>query len=236
MDESLDSLVRRVDEDRWLASRFAPADVRARLITLYALNHEIARSTELVSQPALGDIRLTWWREAIAGIHDGKIPRAQPALLALSEVVEAWPREAFDPLIEARRRDLDSQPFASIDAFEAYIDGTAGTVMRLALRACGISVDESLVHAAARAWGYVAWMRARRPLPSGKGVGIMLQTASAWHGSLYRQTIPASAFPAMGYVALIHDYMRAYDRQRSPPALLSRQLRLIAASVTGGLF
>ena len=54
----LDADVRRHDEDRWLASRFAPADVRARLIAIYALNYEIARTAEVVSTPALVEIRL----------------------------------------------------------------------------------------------------------------------------------------------------------------------------------
>ena len=68
MDEALDDLVRRVDEDRWLASRFAPADVRARLIALYAVNYEIARTAEVVREPGVGDIRLAWWRDALAEI------------------------------------------------------------------------------------------------------------------------------------------------------------------------
>ena len=236
MDESLDSLVRRVDEDRWLASRFAPADVRAKLIALYALNDEIARATESVSQPTLGDMRLTWWREAIADVYGGKVVRAQPALLALAQIRETWPAGSFDPLIEARRRDLDAQPFASLADFEAYIDGTAGTVMRLAVLACRSVVDEELLRPAARAWGYVSWIRAGRPPPSGKGLGIMLQTASEFHGALYRQAVSSDAFPAVGYVVLIHDYMRAFDRRLKPPPLLLRQLRLIAAAITGRVF
>src|SRR5262245_60560367 len=122
--EALSDTVRRVDEDRWLASRFATADVRQRLITLYALNHEIARTVEVVTQAALGDIRLTWWREAIAEIYDGKPARAQPALLALADLKGAWAAGAFDALLETRRRDLDAQPFGSWAELETYIDGT----------------------------------------------------------------------------------------------------------------
>jgi len=45
MDEDLDALIRRVDPDRWLSSRFVgdPA-ARADLVALYALDHELARS------------------------------------------------------------------------------------------------------------------------------------------------------------------------------------------------
>jgi 15-cis-phytoene synthase len=70
----LDRLVRRVDEDRWLALRFAPEEVRARLIALYAVNYEIARTAEIVSEPALGDIRLEWWRSALEQMAEGSAP------------------------------------------------------------------------------------------------------------------------------------------------------------------
>lgn len=230
--ETLSDVVRRVDEDRWLASRFAPPDVRQRLITLYALNHEIARTVEVVSQPALGDIRLTWWRDAIGEIYDGKTPRAQPALLVLAECKEAWIANAFDGLIEARRRDLEPQPFESWRELDAYIDGTAGEVMRLAARACGGAIDDALLRAASRAWGHTAWLRARRAAPLGETPASLLEHAREAHAALKGSAIPAELFPALGYVALVPGYLRASKRNH-PPALLMRQLRLIAASATG---
>ncbi|MBK8544168.1 MAG: hypothetical protein IPL62_11845 [Caulobacteraceae bacterium] len=48
--DDLDTLVRRVDEDRWLAARFAPPLVRERLIAIYAVNYEIARRRPCVKQ------------------------------------------------------------------------------------------------------------------------------------------------------------------------------------------
>lgn len=231
--ETLSDTVRRVDEDRWLASRFAVAAVRERLIALYALNHEIARTVEVVTQPALGDIRLTWWREAIAEIYEGKAPRAQPALLALANVKAAWGAGAFDPLIEARRRDLDAQPFATWAQLDAYIDGTAREVMRLAAAACGATADEALLLHASRAWGYTAWFRAGRAVPSGDTRATLLDRARAAHAAL--STISAELFPALGYVALVPGYVRAFAREQSPPPLLLRQFRLVAASATGGV-
>ena len=92
MAESLDTLVRRVDEDRWLASRFAPAGVRSRLTALYALNYEISRTAETVTQPALGDIRLAWWREAVEEIYAGRAVRAHPALSAFAAALREFHR------------------------------------------------------------------------------------------------------------------------------------------------
>ena len=67
--ETLDDLVRRVDPDRWLASRFiADASARADVIALYAFNYELARVAGGVSNALMGEIRLTWWREAMEEI------------------------------------------------------------------------------------------------------------------------------------------------------------------------
>ena len=67
-DGDLDALVRRVDPDRWLASRYiADVDARADVIALYALNYELSRAAEVASQPLIGEMRLAWWREPAHG-------------------------------------------------------------------------------------------------------------------------------------------------------------------------
>lgn len=246
----LDADVRRYDEDRWLASRFAPADVRARLIAIYALNHEIARTAQAVSQPAIGDIRLAWWREALAEIADGKAPRAHPAL----EAYAATQRDAqsvrplWDLMLDARASDLNPAPFETWTDVEAYIDNTAGSVMRMALRACGDrETIPELVAMASRAWGYVGLMRAasvwqahgRSVLPRGGGtIDEMRGRAKLSYESAQsraKEHFAAAGFPAIGYVALVPGYLRALEHKRVERPLLARQLTLIAASATGRL-
>jgi phytoene/squalene synthetase len=71
--ETLDDLVRRVDPDRWLAARFiGDAAARADVIALYGLNYELARVAGGVSNALMGEIRLTWWREAMEEVAAGK--------------------------------------------------------------------------------------------------------------------------------------------------------------------
>src|ERR1700746_3699937 len=65
------ALVRRHDRDRFQTVLFAPATRREALFALYAFNYEIARVRESVTQPLLGQIRLQWWREAIATAFEG---------------------------------------------------------------------------------------------------------------------------------------------------------------------
>jgi phytoene synthase len=240
MDEGLDQLVRRVDEDRWLASRFAPKDVRSRLIAIYALNDEIARASEGAKQLALGDIRLAWWREAITEIHQRKPARAHPVLAAFAESFgqAQTPIEPWLALLEARSRDLDSAAFSDWVAFDAYVDATAGSVMRLAFSASRASASshEGFITAAARAWGAVSLGRAGR-LPNGETLEAMAARALAAHRDARERarSVPAGAFPAMGYVALVPSYLRALKRRQRKLLLLPRQFRLIAAAATGAI-
>lgn len=67
----LDARIKREDEDRWLSSRYAPRNERRRLVALYALNLELAKVRNVVSEPGLGAIRFQWWRDAVGEIHGG---------------------------------------------------------------------------------------------------------------------------------------------------------------------
>ena len=244
MPDDLDAQVRHHDEDRWLASRFAPAEVRARLVAIYALNHEIARTADVVSQPAIGDIRLAWWRDALAEVAEGKPPRSHPILQAVAArdaQAPAWAR-----LIEARGKDLDAAPFATWAEIEDYVDATAGGVMRIATAACGVDAGahEGFMRAAGQAWGFVGLLRAaaywhakaRALLPREGGTLADLETRARGAISEARAlcgALPAAAFPAIGYVALAAGYLRAQAQRREAPALLLRQLKLIGAAATG---
>jgi phytoene synthase len=241
----LDALVRRVDEDRWLASRFAPPDARARLIALYAANYEIARTAEVVREPALGEIRLQWWRDALEEAANRAPPREHPAL---QEIVRRFPEAApqLRAIAQARRADLEPAPFQTWADIERYLDATAGALMRLAVEACAPEANAAarpFVAAAAQAWGLVGLVRAssfwqargRTILPREDGTpGAMLARAEAACAAVRAMPAPPSAtFPALGYAALLPGYLRALRRQRREPALIVRQLRLIAAAATG---
>jgi len=107
--ETLDDLVRRVDPDRWLASRFiADPAARADVIALYAFNYELARVAGGVSNALMGEIRLTWWREAMEEIADGKTPRKHPNVEAIA--VSGIDPLALAAMAQARFADLDDAP------------------------------------------------------------------------------------------------------------------------------
>lgn len=88
LSQSLAARIRRVDEDRWLSSRYAPKESREPLIALYALNYELARVRTSVSEDMMGAIRFQWWRETLEEIEAGKPVRAHQVASALQGAVQ----------------------------------------------------------------------------------------------------------------------------------------------------
>ena len=134
--------VRRSDPDRYLAALFAPADKRPLLHVLYAFNIEIARVADTVREPMMGEIRLEWWRETLAGARAGS-PRNHDVARALADLFAAaeLPVEPFEAMIAARAFDSTSDVFADRAAAEAYCDATSGNLMRLAAQILGREND-----------------------------------------------------------------------------------------------
>jgi phytoene/squalene synthetase len=65
------ALVERGDPDRFRAAMAAPPPARNVLFPLYAFNLEVARAPQVASEPLIGEMRLQWWRDALAEIAAG---------------------------------------------------------------------------------------------------------------------------------------------------------------------
>ena len=157
------ALVERHDRDRYLASLFAPEAEREQLFALYAFNHEVAKTAEVVSEPMLGQIRLQWWRESLEGIYAGS-PRQHEVVEPLARTIEArrLPRELFEAVIDARELDLEPEPPEDLDALRVYAEGSSTAPLKLALRVLGAE-DEASREAAEHlgpAWAYLGLLRA----------------------------------------------------------------------------
>lgn len=131
-------IVRRHDRERFLTALFAPEDRREALFALYAFNHEVAKTREVVTEPMLGRIRLQWWRETIEGIYAGaqgghEVAEALAAAVSRHGLGQAH----FETLLDAREYDLEPEPPATLAALEGYAEGTSGELVLLALEALG---------------------------------------------------------------------------------------------------
>jgi 15-cis-phytoene synthase len=262
--------LKRVDPDRWLASRFASGKTRARLETLYAFVYEVARTAEAVSDPHLGLIRLAWWREALVDGVGGPDPLSQ----AMRAMVDDIPLEAalLNEMTLARSKDLEDVPFDGWADLEHYIDATAGATVHLALQICLAGQPwpkqaAECARAVGRAWGFTGLVRAEAAWRGRKRLfyprrlleHLRLTPAKALEGGadhVMRQAnlamldrarfaygqaqdlarvMPTAAFPALGYVALEPGYRDQLQlgEARAERSLLSRQIKLVAASALG---
>jgi phytoene synthase len=191
MDDDLDALIRRVDPDRWLSSRFvADVEVRADVIAVYAFDHELARAPRVTTQSMLGEIRLAWWREALDEIFEGRPVRGHPAAQALAVAVarRSLSRDLLEGMIDARLRELDSTAMSD-DERLVWADQTAGAAAEVCARILG-AAEAGRARAAGRYWLLGRTAPALAPPVR----------AEARSGA---RRLPAAAFPAVAHAALV---------------------------------
>ncbi len=178
-------IVRRGDPDRWMSLMAGPVAARARLLPLYAFNLEVARAPWVSAEPLIGQMRLQWWRDALAEIAGGGPVRRHEVVTPLAEVLPAAQAVALDDLVVARHWDLDTAPFEDAAALKAHLEATGGRLMVAAGAVLG-APPQGLA-AAGEAGAIAAWLRAapelaargRMPLPDDSPTAI---TALARHG------------------------------------------------------
>ena len=163
MAKEIDSLLHTADPDRYLCALFAQPDDRAGLLALYGLNHELGKAADSSSESLIGEMKLTWWRDAIADLYAAtpKV-RRHDVTEGLAPLTDRIPLADLSPLIEARFDDIAARPFRDLDDVLAYVDATSGLLVRLGLRAVGAeaSLPAEFALAAGRAWGLTGLLRA----------------------------------------------------------------------------
>jgi phytoene synthase len=219
----LDSLVRRVDPDRWLSSRFiGDPQARADVVAIYAYDHELARASKVASNPLLGEIRLTWWGEALDEIYEGRIVRRHPTVQGLAEAIRRWdlPRAPLEAMIDARYRELDPTPLTEAEALDWARD-TGGLAAELAARILGAGERASMALAGGSAWALSRRVDGTPELrPAFDHVLTAARSAA--------RSLDVAAFPAIAHAVFAPDRARGLTRSE-----LAGRLRLMAAVARG---
>ena len=247
LDETVIANLKAVDPDRYRSALFADKSARERLMVLYAFHAELAKVPELVSEPMLGEIRYQWWRDCVEEIYAGKTVRKHEVATPLTDVLRGteMPRFWVDRLIDGRARDLDPQPFANTDAARDYCAQTSGVLMQMAVHLLGGNADDA-VASAGEAWGLTGIARSWKYYTNGmvseiafSDVCTAAQTAHASAQSGLKG-LPASAFPAVAYAALVPKFLAKLSQSRHDAATQSvayapvlKQLRLMGAVIKG---
>jgi NADH dehydrogenase [ubiquinone] 1 alpha subcomplex assembly factor 6 len=177
-------LVRKYDRDRFLLGMTVPSARRDALWALFAFNHEIAKTREVVSEPTLGLIRLQWWRDALAALYAGNILQHE-VLAALAPAVRAHdlPQVWFQDVINARETDLQGRPLASLAELEEYATASVTPLNRLVLKVLNREAAEETLQAVSAAYGLTGLLRAapykENFLPHGVAAGAVAGRARA---------------------------------------------------------
>lgn len=160
--EDVDALVRSGDQDRYWAGLFLSSQPRGYVFALYAFNIELSRIGEQVREPFLGEIRLQWWRDALAAPAVTEIGNPVADCLIATRFAYDLPMDLLGGMIDARSRDIHRDPVETMDELRAYLIATAGALFRLG--ACitgarGNGPTDAACEAAAMAYGLTGLMR-----------------------------------------------------------------------------
>ncbi len=86
------------DPERELALSYAPRAAMLRLLALFTLDDSLASIPRTTREPMVGQMRLTWWHEALTGLDTASLP-AEPVRALAWHVVPhgvAGARMAWD--------------------------------------------------------------------------------------------------------------------------------------------
>ncbi len=218
----LDARVKRVDEDRWLSSRYASAQCRKGLIAVYAFHYELVRALHM-SEPMLGRIRVQWWRDAVAEIAQGAPLRAHDVVQALAETLQARAKaiEVAGQLMDAFDARIDAEPETKGGGAPPLV--TAGGCVAL-LSGSVLTVDGALEDAQAEALVTCGEAFAAAQMGELDAADRLAQARMAF------SAISTELMPAIAHLALAQT--EATVRKRSA---LSRRWRVLKTVATGKL-
>lgn len=216
------------DPERALVLSYAPRAGRDAMAALFALDDVLGQILRTTREPVVGQMRLTWWYEALVALDAGP-PPAQPVLQAVSGAVLP------NGITGARLAGM-------IDAWEVLLDGEAPDAAVLdsyaqrgviLFGACAVVTGASQgdpVAPAGRGWALAdlarhvtdpdvaAWARALATGP------IAAATAAKW-------SRPGRALGAMAHLARLD--LAAPAGQPIRPATPARVWRLLRHRLTG---
>jgi phytoene synthase len=252
---------RDLDHDRYLAALLAPAPTRDALLTIAAFHGEIARIPTSVREPAMGAIRLQWWRDTLCGDATA-VQTGSPVADQLRHAIASGglPIVEVSSIIDAYETLLQPGALADAAALNGFLDASQGAAFRLSARVLGSEEGKArgIVGAAAQAYGRVQLLRAL-PLLLAKGrnpfaqepvqdwASVVQPILADTHKSLaeVRRLMPLASLTlltAILPVALVEPYLAALERLGSKVASeqagispLSRVWRIYVARRRGRL-
>jgi 15-cis-phytoene synthase len=136
------------DPERALALAYAPGEARPALSALWRLDEQLGSIVARTETPAVGQMRLTWWHDALSELRTSR--PVDPLLRDLAESrIDAT---ALLPLIDGWETLLDPLPL-SAEALERYATARGATLFAAAADLLG--TGPAVAVEAGRLWALV---------------------------------------------------------------------------------
>ena len=167
---------RQGEPDRYLAALLAPLPARAGLLALAAFLSELQRVAWAVREPAMGMIRLQWWRDALQQPEGTRTGSPIADAVRKAARAHALPANLLNDLIDVRLLDLEATALLDEAALQSYLWKSEGVAFLLAAHMLGarsLRQGEEAATTGARAYGLARLLlalpltlsRGRLPLP-----------------------------------------------------------------------
>ncbi len=161
-------LVRRLDPGLFLTALFAPEPGRGRLLLVYAVDLELARSVQPARKadagPLIAQMRLQWWRDLLEAAEAGAEPRAHEVAGPLGAAVAEGrlPAAPIRAMIEGYAREID--PELAPENFRPWAEQRFGGRLAAGLAALGAAAPDALVAEAGAALGAAFALKTAAPM------------------------------------------------------------------------
>ena len=217
--ESALEALKGLDQAKYLACLFVPADKREAFAGLSAYCAELKRIPLLVSEPLPGEIRLQWWRDIISGQRAGEAGN-QPVAAALLSAIATYhlPLAPLDALAEARIFDLYHDPMPDIAALETYLGETEAAIIQLS----GLILDSENASKASDAAGHagmaIGIANILRQLPRATRrqqiyiPATILGSIGCTTEDIFGENLKARAKTVSALIALGRDHLKSFKR------------------------
>lgn len=112
---------------------YLPKQARESAFAVAAFHSEIAKTRSVVSETAIGLMRLLWWREAVQGLYKGEVKQGQPVLEGLHQAIDHYdlPLQLFEEMTYGYEFDLEDKQPSHFDGLETYFETTYGKLFAL---------------------------------------------------------------------------------------------------------
>lgn len=169
-------IARNWNFDSYLAATLAPTNVQGDLIALAAFVGDLERIRATVSEPALAQIRVQWWRDELQRIARDAMsdhPIGKTVLAAITR--HDLPEGLLIGIADAIADQLSEPRFSDDHLLGVWITKRHAAPFELAMRCLGLSLDSRIVHQAGRACGFAALVKqARAGVDLNDAFGIVL--------------------------------------------------------------